>query len=316
MNERVHYHPDLIFSVGTQVVTLVDVVADGGRTAHARGAVGVVVKAPHDLAHSYRVRFTDGTEAPLKPREVVPLAMYQEGDIGDRAIATRRANLFDRVIFRCVIGSQAYGLAGDESDVDRRGVYLPPAELHWSLYGVPQQLERDATQEAYWELQKFLVLALKANPNVLECLYTPLVEYATPLGKELVGMRSRFLSRLVYQTYNGYVLSQFKKMQADLRNQGRVKWKHVMHLLRLLLSGIGVLRDGVVPVRVEEHRDALLAVRRGELPWAEVETWRLRLHDEFHAAFDRTALPERPDYEAANAFLVNARRAALAEELP
>jgi hypothetical protein len=29
------------------------------------------------------------------------------------------------------------------------------------------------------------------------------------------------LSRMVYQTYNGYVLSQFKKVQSDLRNQGR-----------------------------------------------------------------------------------------------
>ena len=162
-----------------------------------------------------------------------------------------------------------------DSDIDRRGIYLPPADLHWSLYGVPEQLENDETQEAYWELQKFLVLALKANPNVLECLYTPLVEKATPLAEELLGMRSIFLSRLVYQTYNGYVLSQFKKMQADLRNQGQVKWKHVMHLIRLLLSGIGVLRDGFVPVRVEEHRERLLAIRRGEVPWEEVEDWRL-----------------------------------------
>ena len=120
---------------------------------------------------------------------------------------------------------------------------------------MPEQLENDETQEAYWELQKFLVLALKANPNVLECLYTPLVEKATPLAEELLAMRSIFLSRMVYQTYNGYVLSQFKKMQADIRNQGQVKWKHVMHLIRLLLSGISVLREGFVPVRVEEHRE-------------------------------------------------------------
>ena len=45
------------------------------------------------------------------------------------------------------------------SDIDRRGIYLPPADLHWSLYGVPEQLENDDTQEAYWEVQKFLVLA-------------------------------------------------------------------------------------------------------------------------------------------------------------
>ena len=220
------------------------------------------------------------------------------------------------MIYRCVIGSQAYGLAGDASDVDRRGVYLPPADLQWSLYGVPDQLEYDETQETYWELQKFLILALKANPNVLECLYTPMVELATLLAAELLGMRESFLSRLVYQTYNGYVLSQFKKMQADIRNQGQVKWKHVMHLIRLLVSGINVLRHGTVLVRVDEHREQLLAIRRGELPWEETEKWRLSLHKEFEQALAQTALPERPDYARVNAFLIKARRAALGEELP
>ena len=64
-----------------------------------------------------------------------------------------RDPLFDRVILRCVIGSRAYGLARDDSDTDRRGVYLPPADLHWSLSGAPQQLQNDATQEVYWEIQ-------------------------------------------------------------------------------------------------------------------------------------------------------------------
>jgi predicted nucleotidyltransferase len=220
------------------------------------------------------------------------------------------------LIYRCVIGSQAYGLAGEGSDIDRRGIYLPPADLHWSLYGVPDQLENDETQEAYWEVQKFVVLALKANPNVLECLYTPLVEKATPLAERLLALRGCFLSRLVYQTYNGYVLSQFKKMQADLRNQGRVKWKHVMHLIRLLLAGIHIMREGFVPVRVGEHREKLLAVRRGEVPWEEVEDWRKRLHHDFNAASAATRLPERPDYEQANALLIEARRLALSEDLP
>lgn len=217
--------------------------------------------------------------------------------------------------FVCIIGSQAYGLADDASDIDRRGFYLPPAELHWSLYGVPDQLECHETQEAYWELQKFLVLALKSNPNVLECLYSPLVEKATPLAEELLGMRDIFLSRLVYQTYNGYVMSQFKKMQADIRNQGQVKWKHVMHLIRLLISGISVLREGFVPVRVDEHREQLLEIKRGEMPWEETEKWRLALHTEFDKALEETTLPERPDYEKANDYLIKARRAALEEEL-
>lgn len=316
MTERVHQNPNLIFSVGTQVVALTELRSEGGKVLHPRGAVGIVLKAPMDLRHSYWVRFLDGVEAPLKPSEIMLLAQYKEGEIGDSTIIASRTNLYDRVIYRCIVGSQAYGLAGEASDIDRRGIYLPPADLHWSLFSVPEQLENDETQEAYWELQKFLVMALKANPNVLECLYSPLVETATPLAKQLLAMRSSFLSRLVYQTYNGYVMSQFKKMRADIRNQGQVKWKHVMHLLRLLLSGIEVLRSGYVPVRVDQYREQLLAIRRGEVPWEETENWRLDLHRQFDQALSETKLPERPDYERANEFLVQARRRALAEELP
>lgn len=315
MTERVHYHSKLIFSVGTQIVTLVDIPSAAGLVLHPRGTVGVIVKAPTDHEHSYRVRFPDGVEAPLKPNEVTMLAKFKEGEIGDSTHVVH-ADLYERVIYRCIIGSQAYGLAEAESDVDRRGIYLPSADLHWSLFGVPEQLENDETQEAYWELQKFLILALKANPNVLECLYTPLIEKATPLAEELLSMKSIFLSRLVYQTYNGYVMSQFKKMQADLRNHGKVKWKHVMHLIRLLLAGIGVLREGFVPVHVDAHRDRLLPIRRGEVPWEDVEQWRLSLHHDFNSALETTKLPERPDYERANAFLIQARRRAVSEELP
>ena len=188
-----------------------------------------------------------------------------------------------------------------------------PAELHWSLFGAPEQLENQESQECFWELQKFIVLAVKANPNVLECLYTPLVEHAAPLATELLAMRELFLSKLVYQTYNGYVLSQFKKINRDIRNKGTVKLKHAMHLIRLLLSGIQVLREGFVPVRVDTHRDRLLAIRDGDMDWEHVEEWRLRLHIEFDEAFRQTKLPERPDYERANDFLIRARRTALNE---
>ncbi|HEY7087127.1 MAG TPA: nucleotidyltransferase domain-containing protein, partial [Tepidisphaeraceae bacterium] len=177
----------------------------------------------------------------------------------------REYDLYEHVIYRCVIGSRAYGLDSDQSDTDRRGIYLPPARMQWSLWGVPEQLENQETEETYWEIQKFITLALKANPNVLECLYTPLIEHATDLARELLGMRSSFLSKMVYQTYNGYVMSQFKKLQAEIRNRGAIKWKHVMHLIRLLLSGITVLRDAFVPVRVDERRDKLLAIKQGEV---------------------------------------------------
>jgi predicted nucleotidyltransferase len=316
VSERVHNSLNLIYAVGTQVVSRKSIQGSNGRIVHPSGAVGVVAKSPMDRQHSYRIRFCDGYESALHHDQLVLLAEYKEGDINDANQVLAKHGLFDRVIFRCVIGSRAYGLDDEKSDIDRRGIYLPPADFHWSLYGVPDQLENDATQEVYWELQKFIVLALKANPNVLECLYTPIVETATPLAQEMLDMKKVFLSKLVFQTYGGYVASQFKKIQTDIRNQGQVKWKHVMHLIRLLLSGINVLKQGCVTVEVGEFRERLLAIKSGRTEWDEVEVWRLQLHQQFNSAFEQTKLPERPDYERANDFLVKARRLAMEGALP
>lgn len=258
------------------------------------------------------MRLLDGTEVNLSREQFEVRKRVRDADLR-RPVEGRRPDQFGRVIYRCVVGSQAYGLDEPGSDYDRRGIYLPYADQHWSLFGVPEQLEDLANQECYWEIQKFLTLALRANPNILECLYTPLVEEASPLARELLDMSEAFLSLHVYQTYNGYVASQFKKLEQDLRTHGTFRWKHAMHLIRLLLSGITILREGFVPVRVEEHRESLLAIRRGEVPWEEVNGWRLALHREFDGVLSITRLPEKPDYERANAFLIKARRTALVE---
>jgi hypothetical protein len=67
------------------------------------------------------------------------------------------------------------------------------------------------------------------------------------------------------------------------------------------------LREGRVPVRVEAHREKLLSLKRGEVPWAEVDAWRKELHEDFEQALTETRLPERPDYEKANRLLIRAR---------
>jgi predicted nucleotidyltransferase len=287
----------LVIPAGTKVLTRTD------------GRVGIVVHAPAAPEHGYRVRFADGEEDSYRRNE---LTIFKHTD-AEVPGGPDPAALQGFVIFRCIVGSTAYGLNHEESDVDRRGFYLPPADLHWGLTGVPEQLETEH-EECYWEIEKFIRLGLKANPNILECLYSPLIETCTPLAAELIEMRHVFLSRHIHRTYNSYVLSQFKKLEQDLRNQHGIRWKHVMHLIRLLLSGVAVLKNGFVPLRVDEHREQLLAIRRGDVPWAEVEQWRLRLHDELDQMLKTTRLPEHPDYERANEFLLRARRFAASTE--
>jgi uncharacterized protein len=299
----------LIIPAGTQVVSRVEVRDAAGTVVCPLGAAGVVVRAPEDATHAYRVRLADGREVSLRRQELSIAKHVQREDLEAVGAVLGEYDLYGHVVYRCVLGSHAYGLATEASDTDRRGIYLPPAALHWSLFGVPEQLENRETDEVYWELRKFVVLALKANPNILECLYTPVVELTTPVADALLAMRSSFLSKLVYTTYNGYVLSQFKRMEQDLRTAGEIRWKHAMHLIRLLVAGVTALREGYVPVRVEEqYRDRLLAIKRGEVAWPEVNEWRMALHRDFDRALETTRLPDRPDYERANAFLVWARR--------
>ncbi len=324
---NVSHQPTNIFA-GTQVVALIEVRGPGNSLVHPRGAVGVVTRTPAVPGEQYLVRFPDGFEAsfPAEQLEVLKHFKARLGEVGrvtpcapvlaggpqtadgSPGTASPDFNLEDFIIYRCIVGSRAYGLDTDASDTDYRGIYLAPAELQWSLFGAPEQFEDNATQSCYWELQKFLTMALKANPNILECLYSPMVEKVTPLGEQLLAVRQHFLSQMIFQTFNGYAMSQFKKIEQDRRNHGEVRWKHAMHLLRLLLTGAATLRTGSVPVRVEAHRDRLLAVKRGEVEWTDVDAWRKELHRDFELALSETKLPERPDYEVANRFLLKARR--------
>ena len=295
---------------GTQVVTTVPIRSSKDSLAHPCGAVGIVTRTPAGQEKHYLIRFPDGFESSLLRTEFDVLKHFRDRMIEAHAASVGKDeefNLDQFILYRCIAGSRAYGLETEDSDTDLRGVYLAPSELQWSLFGAPEQFEDSAGQWVAWELQKFLVMALKANPNVLECLYSPLVDKITPLGEQLIALRERFLSQLLFQTFNGYAMSQFKKIEQDRRVRGEVRWKHAMHLLRLLLSGAAALREKRLPVRVVAQRERLLAVKRGELAWEEVNEWRVELHGDFDRALLDTQLPQYPDYEAANRFLIHAR---------
>jgi hypothetical protein len=75
-----------------------------------------------------------------------------------------------------------------------------------------------------------------------------------------------------------------------------------------LFAGTQAVSLVEAPVRVEAHRERLLAVKRAELPWTGVDARRKELHLDFERALAETKLAERPDYEAVNRFLIKARR--------
>jgi len=214
----------------------------------------------------------------------------------------------ERTVYAAVVGSRAFGLDVNDSDTDVRGTYQAPTTSFWSLVKPPAHVDGPGAEQFSWELERFCELALKANPNLLEVLHSPQVLTCTPVGDELLELRPAFLSQLVHTTYAGYVLSQAKKLQADLRQHGQPRWKHVMHLLRLLLAAAELLRSGQMTLDVGEHRERLLEIKRGEVPWDDVERWRLRLQAEVDEALRRSPLPPAPDVAAVDAWLVSVRR--------
>lgn len=293
--------------VGTQVVLRVARPDLAGGTAQ-RGATGRVADVTAD--GRYVVRLADGREVSCGRDQLSLRTAYQDevtlvADVdGDRLVR-------DHTIYAAVVGSRAFGLDTEASDTDTRGVYAAPTESFWSLAKPPAHVDGPEPEWFSWEVERFCELALKANPNLLEVLHSPLVVRQTPLGEELVELRPAFLSQLAYQTYSGYVLSQFKKLEADLRRDGSPRWKHVMHLLRLLLAARTLLREGRLAIDVGPDRDRLLAVRRGEQSWEDVEKWRLSLHRELDDALAHTVLPAAPEVGRVDEWLRSVRRRSL-----
>ncbi|MGW1914562.1 nucleotidyltransferase domain-containing protein [Streptomyces sp. NPDC002076] len=214
----------------------------------------------------------------------------------------------DHTVYACVMGSRAFGLATDTSDTDRRGVFLAPTPLFWRFEKPPTHVEGPGEEQFSWELERFCELALRGNPNILECLHSPLVERLDDTGRELLSLRAAFLSRRAYDTFTRYALGQRRKLDADIRTQGAPRWKHAMHLLRLLMSARDLLRTGELRLDVGDRREPLLAVKRGEVPWAEVERWMARLGTETEQALHRTPLPPEPDHARVADFLFRVRR--------
>ena len=104
------------------------------------------------------------------------------------------------------------------------------------------------------------------------------------------------------------MLSQFRRMANAFKDKGSYKPKHAMHLVRLLHSGIAALETGEIRIDMAEHCEELLHIRNDGLPFEEVKRRALELDERFQEAFERTTLPEQPDYRRVDDFLIRARR--------
>lgn len=214
-------------------------------------------------------------------------------------------------LLQAVVGSTAYGLAHEGSDIDRLAVFYYPTE-HFFKLTPPQetfvQHEPDVTMH---EVGKFVRLALKCNPTILEMLWMPEYEVDTQWGMSLRAMRHSFLSeKYVRNAFGGYAYQQAKRLQnrdkdgkkgfsSTLQNRTA---KHARHCFRLLDQGQQLLETGDMRIRVT-NADKLFAL--GMLSVPEIVQVFEERYERFQAAM--SVLPEHPDTDAVESWLCDLR---------
>lgn len=116
-----------------------------------------------------------------------------------------------RILFKCIVGSQAYGTAVPESDVDYKGVYIQEYDDLLSFkYNEQVEIGKD---ECYYEVRRFLQLAQSANPTILEMLWMPddCIVSSSPEFVLVQGVRERFLTKKCRDSFGGYAVAQIQK---------------------------------------------------------------------------------------------------------
>lgn len=213
------------------------------------------------------------------------------------------------VILTSVIGSQAYGMEIKGSDLDVRAVtVLPDPTYYTGLKNFEQWIDPEEGEDTViFDIRKFVKLALSANPNILEILFSPLVEAQNSVGCRLLDIRGAFLSQRVGKSYGGYAHDQLHRLRNEHTRLGRVrKWKHGAHLIRLLRMGCEILEDRRVNVdRRGIDRDELRSIRLGEVEFARVMEMADALDTRLLRAQSRTMLRKRPDRDVVERFMVD-----------
>ncbi|MFN6074198.1 MAG: DNA polymerase beta superfamily protein [Fluviicola sp.] len=114
------------------------------------------------------------------------------------------------IIFECISGSRAYGLATATSDTDIRGVYIAPISEFYSLEHV-EQINNETNDIVYYELRKFIELCANNNPNILELLNVSeeCILYKHPIFDQIKV--ELFLSKKCEASFGNYAFTQIKK---------------------------------------------------------------------------------------------------------
>ncbi|ADO75616.1 DNA polymerase beta superfamily protein [Stigmatella aurantiaca] len=195
---------------GTEVTTRVERLA--GERRIPQGVVGRVARARDG---GFDVQIVGVGELWYARDELVPRKP------GQLQFALRRAATWDAlrpcVVLETLVGSHAWGLANEASDIDTRGVFGLPLPWHFGLADKAKDLVSADGSHTFWEFSKAVDQALRADPNTLEMLFVPSARALDVLGEWLLAEREAFVSKALFGSFGRYAMSQLDKLTRSQR---------------------------------------------------------------------------------------------------
>jgi predicted nucleotidyltransferase len=239
----------------------------------------------------------------------------------------------DSVHYETEVGSVAYGVSQNKSDLDVYGFCIPPREMLFphlagEVFGFGRQHQRfdnysqhhikDDERGVVWDLTiysitRYLQLCMENNPNMVESLFTAprCVQHASPIAHMLRERRALFLHKGAYHKFKGFAHSQLHKMNTKNPEGRRVAIieqfgfdvKFAYHAIRLLLEARQILTEH--DLDLEAHRAPLLEIRAGEWTQDEVVRRYKELEAELEPLYEASTLRHSPDEDAIKHLLLD-----------
>jgi uncharacterized protein len=257
--------------------------------------------------------------------------------LADRGLVKPPRWLPANVQYETVMGSVAYGVSSDTSDVDVYGWAIPPKDdvfphLRGEVPGFGRPHERFAQFQEHhvrdpdalaghgrtydltiFGIVKFFQLAMENNPNVIDSLFTPAtcVLHSTRVGNLVREGRRLFLHRGAWPKFKGYAYSQLHKLSIQQPTGKRAKvvaehgydTKFAYHVVRLLGEVEQLLVEG--DIDLQRDNDRLKAIRRGEWTEERLRQWAADKEADLERAYAASPLPAAPDEGRIKALLLN-----------
>jgi predicted nucleotidyltransferase len=236
----------------------------------------------------------------------------------------------DNTHYLTIMGSQAYGVATEDSDFDVYGWCIPPKtfifpHLAGVIHGFGSQgprFEQWQQHHVYSEnreydftvygIVKFFQLVMENNPNMVDSLFTPTncVIHSTRLGNLVRDNRKKFLHRGCWHKFKGYAYSMLHKAKSQTRigtrAEGVAKYgydlKFAANCVRLINEVEQILTEGDLDLR--RCSEQIKSVRRGDWTIAHLEEWFASKERSLETQYAESKLPYSPDEDGLKALLM------------